>query len=468
MAGIGKMAAVALAVAVPAGNVPALSQDRVLIENLGPGAQAMLIEDGVIAWHGDAAAITSSGPADLTLDASGLHVLPGLIDMHVHIWGEAELNAYLAYGVTTVRNLSGMPFHLRMAAEIEAGELAGPHVFTSGPILNSPGPNTQINHQIVVTEEEGRAAVRAQAEAGYTRIKTYSNLHDNAWRGVRAEAEARGMAIIGHTPEGERFDGIPRERGFDVPFANILGVDWETIEHTESIYFHALRDSWNELAARNTASALAASGNPVTPTLIAQRNLVRMAQSQGELAQRDNIDWLNPVTQQLEAPVIAFWSSQDPADELERAGHYADFTAMMRDEGVLLVAGSDAGIFANVPGISLVEELELLVEAGLSAQEAINAATVNAARALGEEDRLGCLGAGCVADLVFYACDPLAEIACLHAPVGVMRGGRWYDADGLAALRAAAAQHDMGQIVQDIVSGMEAQGTPLDPAMLGM
>lgn len=468
MTGFGKAAAITLALATTAGSGTAQAQELVLVENVGPDADVILIEGGEITYHGDADGLPATARDRLSIDAGGLYLLPGLVDMHVHIWGEAELNAYLAYGVTTVRNLSGMPFHLRMAGQIDAGELEGPNLFTSGPILNSPGPNAQINHQIVLTEEEGRAAVQAQAEAGYVRIKTYSNLHEDAWRGVLAEAQARGMAITGHTPEGERLDGVPYERGFEVSFADILGVDWETIEHTESIYFHALRDRWDALAARNTASAIAASGNPVTPTLIAHRNLVRMAQSQGGLARREGIGWLNPVIQQLEAPVVAFWSGQDPAGELERAGHYADFTAMMRDEGVLLVAGSDAGIFANVPGISLVEELELLVEAGLSRQEALDAATVNAARALGQEGRLGCLDAGCLADLVAYACDPLDDISCLRSPVAVMRAGRWYDGEGLARLRDAAGQHDTGRIIEDIVAGMEAQGTPLDPAMLGM
>lgn len=449
---------------------PAAAQDRLLIDNVGPDERSILIEDGVVVYSGDPAMMPPSDRqrSITTIDADGLHVLPGLIDMHVHVWGEAELNAYLAYGVTTVRNMSGMPFHLRMAAEIEEGALEGPHLFTSGPILNSPGPNAQINHQIVVSEADGREAVRAQAAAGYTRIKTYSNLSADAWRGVLAEAEAQGMAVAGHTPEGERLEGIPYERPFVIPFADILRADWETIEHTESIYFHGLGDSWGELPARNTASALSASGNPVTPTLVAHRNLVRTAETRGDFARRDGMDWLNPVTQQLEAEAIAFWSAQDPAFEAERAAYYSRFTLMMHEEGVLLVAGSDAGIFANIPGISLIDELELLVEAGLTAQEAIDTATLNAAQVLGEEGRLGCLDAGCAADLVFYACDPLADITCLRSPAGLIRGGRWYDQSGLARLRARASQHDVEQIVEDIAAGMSAQGTPLDPSMLEM
>lgn len=446
---------------------PASAQDTVLIDNVGPDAHSILIEGDTIAYNGPRAGLPAIGGARL-VDAEGAYALPGLIDMHVHVWGEAELAAYLAHGVTTVRNLSGMPFHLRLAEEIEAGALAGPRLFTSGPILNSPGPNQQINHQIVVTEQDARDAVRGQAEAGYTRIKTYSNLTNDAWRGVLAEAQARGMAITGHPPEGERLEGIPHERDFLLPFADILDAGWETLEHTESIYFHALRDSWDPAAAQAVAETLAAQNVPVTATLVAQRNLVRVAQSQGAYAKREGTQWLNPVTQQLEAEGIADWAARDPAYELEKAGHYARFTQMMQQAGVLVVAGSDAGIFTNIPGASLLDELDLLAEAGFTPAQAIAAATTNAAKALGEEGRLGCLEQGCLADIVLYACDPFGDLACLRAPQTLASHGRMFDAAALHRLREAAGQHDMEQIVADLFGGLAAQGLELDPAALGL
>ena len=73
-----------------------------------------------------------------------------------------------------------------------------------------------------------------------------------------------------------------------------------------------------------------------------------------------------------------------------------------------------------------------------------------------------------MADVIFTACNPRADIACLRQPVGLLRAGRWYDEAALADLRDKAAEHNIGQIVEDLVSGMDAQGTPLDPALLGM
>ncbi|WAT16884.1 amidohydrolase family protein [Aurantiacibacter sp. MUD11] len=453
------------ATALLAAAVPAAAQDALLLTNVGPDGHSIFIEDGVIVANGGSILPPEKGR---TVDVGGAFVTPGLIDMHVHVWGEAELAAYLAHGVTTVRNLSGMPFHLRMAEAIEAGTLEGPRLLTSGPILNSPGPNAQINHVMAATAEEARAAVRAQHEAGYTRIKLYSNLTGEAFAAALAEAEALGMMVTGHPVEGAREEGIPFERDFLVPIADTLAAGFETIEHTESIAFHGLRSTTDREAGEQLVADLVASGSPVTPTLVAHRNLVRVAESQGAYASRTGTEWLNPVTQQTEAANIAAWASRDPAYEAGQAEFYSWMTGAMQDAGVLLVAGSDAGIFTNIPGDALHDELELLVEAGLTPAEAVDTATANAARVLGEEGRLGCTGAGCAAEIVFTACDPRADIACIRQVVGVVRNGRWHGEEDLANLRQRASRHDVEQIVTDLVEGMAAQGTPLDPAMLGM
>ena len=291
---------------------PALAKAPVLVENIGPKDRAILIRDNRIAYSGPRADVPLAEGAQV-IDAEGAFAIPGLIDMHVHVWGHAELAAYLLHGVTTVRNLSGMPFHLRMAEAIESGALLGPRLYTSGPILNSLGPNQQINHQIEQTADEARAAVEAQHSAGFDRIKTYSNLTADAYAGALAAARKHGMRITGHTPEGERLAGIPSHRDFQISFAEVLGHGFETIEHAESIVFHGLRDRRDKQAGLALARRIADAGVPVTATLVAQRNLVRMAQTRGDFAKRDGTQWLNPVTQAMEAESIAFWSGQDPS-----------------------------------------------------------------------------------------------------------------------------------------------------------
>ena len=135
--------------------------------------------DGTVWIDGDrivAAAAADGEPPQTVIDGRGLYLMRGLTDMHVHLWDQVELGAYLAHGVTQIRNLSGMPFHLRLAQEIESGAVVGPRLVTSGPILNSAGANFQIIHERVETADEARAAVRRQHAAGFRTLKVYSNL----------------------------------------------------------------------------------------------------------------------------------------------------------------------------------------------------------------------------------------------------------------------------------------------------
>jgi imidazolonepropionase-like amidohydrolase len=430
------------------------------------GKGTLVIEDGRIAYAGPADSAPRVANAS-EIDGTGFTAIPGLTDMHVHIWDEAELGAYLAHGVTTVRNMSGMPFHLDLQQRIEAGEIDGPRLLTSGPILNSQGANAQINHQLVETAQEARKAVAGQADAGFTRLKVYSNLKRAPYEAMLDEAHKRGMKITGHTPEGERLDGMPFERPFSIAFDEILDDRFETIEHVESILWHALSDSLDDDAARALARRIAASGTPVTPTLLAHHNLVMMARTQGAYASRPGTETLNPVTQTTEQEYIALWSKQDPARHEAKDAWLGRFTHMLSEEGVTLVTGSDSGIFSNVPGESLLQELELMHVGGLSPFEALKASTANVASVLGETGDSGCLLEGCRADVVLLGCDPLEAIACTHHVRGVIRAGRWYGIEALAALQAKAAQPDVERTIRNLTEGMAAQGTPLDPAIFG-
>ena len=460
------------AVPATADNADALLVDDVrLLDPAGDQPEvtehgALLVQDGRIVYAGPAEGFEAPDGAD-RIDGSGLTVLPGLHDMHVHVWDEASLGAYLASGITTVRNLSGMPFHLELAKRIDNGDLTGPRLLTSGPILNSAGPNQQINHQLVETALDARAAVKAQAEAGYDRLKVYSNLKREPYEAVLDEAAMLGLRITGHPVEGERLAPQGDMQPFNIRFEEILDDGFETIEHTESIVWHAFGTEMQREAGWSLAQRIAASGSAVTPTLVAHHNLVRVSQSEGDFARREGVEKLNPVTQQLEAENIAFWAGRDPAAGERADAVYADFTRMMHEAGVLLVTGSDAGIFANIPGESLFDEMDLLVGAGIDPYEVIRMATVNPAKVLGESGSSGCLQAGCSADVVLYACDPIPDVSCLRTPSAVIRSGKWLDRAALDALEASASEHDPERTIRNLAEGMAAQGTPIDPAIFG-
>lgn len=405
-----------------------------------------------------------------TFDGAGLTVIPGLHDMHVHIWDQSELAANLMHGVTTVRNMSGMPFHLRLSERVEAGEVCGPHLFTSGPILNSNGPDSQIYHQLVENEEEARGAVRQQYAAGFRRLKIYSNLSGEAYRGVRDEARQLGMIVTGHAPEGERrFDAEGRPQ-FTLNFDLALTDGFETIEHVEAIAWHGLQGSPDHAKARALARRIAAAKGTVTPTLVAHLNLVEVAQSGGAYAYRSGVETMPPLAQLVAGPSIARWAQAQALPERKKHEFFMEFTRILDEEGVRLVAGSDAGIFANIPGESLLDELELLAGALASPFKAIKAATATPAEVLGRKDETGCLGEGCAADLVLYRCNPLMDINCLRRPEAVVMRGRLFDADqlrGEKGLRALAVDHDNERTFTNVLDGFAAQGNPVTPQQLG-
>jgi len=393
----------------------------------------------------------------LIIDGQGQTLIPGLTDMHVHVWDKAELGAYLSYGVTTVRNVSGMPFHLALQEEIEEGTTLGPRLITTGPIMNGTGPNTQINHQIIDTAEAAVKTVRAQYEAGYRHLKVYSNLSRESYETIHTEAEKLGMTIMGHSPEGVRGPGIPHDKPFNIFFEELLDDGFITFEHMETIVWHALYDDFNENKARVLAAQIADAGVAVTPTLLAYRNLVRVAQTDGDYLTRPGVEMLNPFISETEQDPFAHWASQPSEPLLKYDAFYLRATKIFHEEGVLIVAGTDAGIFTNIPGLSLLTELNLLIEAGLTPYEALQTATYNAAKALGEEDKIGRIAPGYRADLILIGGNPLDDISLLKEPEGIVLNGVWLNVASLNDLRIKASQTSYERTQRNVMEGLEAQ-----------
>lgn len=399
--------------------------------------RAVLVVGDDIKAVGDAGTLTPPDGA-LIVDGAGKTLLPGLIDAHVHLWDEAELAAYLAHGVTGVRNMSGMPFHLPLAERINSGEILGPDFQTTGPILNSPGPNEQVIHKLVTTAPEARAAVKEQYDAGYRDLKVYSNLTHEAYEAILEESRRLGMSVSGHSPEGIREPGMPFDRPFAIPFEESLGQGFVTFEHVETVVWHGLRGRMDEDQMRELAARMTASGETVTATLIAHDNLVRVAASNGGYLDRPGVETISPLVRWFEKGNYEFWSEQDPADyEGSRAEFFLIAARLLHEAGVPLIAGTDAGIFTNIPGSSMTRELELLVEAGLSPHEALASATRISADTLGFE-RTGVLVPGYRANLILLSDDPLNDISAVETPSAVMIGGYWLDEASLENMQNGA------------------------------
>ncbi len=367
------------------------------------------------------------------IDGAGRVLMPGLIDMHVHVFDEADLAAGLAHGVTTVRNLGSFPFHQPLARRIAAGQVIGPRLITTGPIINErDGRNANLLQEFVSGADEARAAVQRQYAAGYRDLKLYSNLSRESFDAIRSEADALGMTMSGHPVEGSGSDPIS--------FEATLAAGFATIEHTESIVWHALADETDPDLAGELAQTMAAAGVTVDPTLVVHENLSRIVETRGTHITRPDMAGFNPVVFGFERETYDFWASYPHDDRSRMQAFYIAFTGRMHAAGVRLTVGSDSGVMATPHGVSTVREIELLVEAGLTPMEALRAATVNGADALGLAGEIGCVAVGCRADLLLIDGDPLSDLALLYQPAGVMRDGVWLDRDALDRL-AGASRH---------------------------
>ncbi|MGF1669454.1 MAG: amidohydrolase, partial [Balneolaceae bacterium] len=197
--------------------------------------KTVLIENGFIKTISD----TSSQDDIKVIDGKGGFLSPGLIDMHMHLWDRYELGLYLANGVTTVRNLLGMPMHLEIKDEINTSKLIGPILFTSSPQFTGAHDQSLEKKQIH-TAEEAKELVRKYKKQGYDYIKTYNRLPEDIFDATIEQSIVSGIPVVAHP-------------SFEVDYKYHFNPEISTIEHTEDIVQQPLG---NKLDSTKLASVI--------------------------------------------------------------------------------------------------------------------------------------------------------------------------------------------------------------------
>lgn len=423
-------------------------------QNLAHEDWAVVVRDGVISALGPDDSIVDPDGAQV-IDGRGKTLMPGLIDMHVHIYDEPELAAFLSHGVTTVRNAGGMPFHLELQDRLEAGTIVGPSLLTSGPIINEKGGrNANILQVMVDGPDEARAVVRKQYEQGYGSIKVYSNLAQDSYAAILEEAKKLHMPVFGHPVEGKPQASDPMAKeSFDL----LLDDGLVDIEHMESIIWHALDQDMDDDRARLLARKIAAAGLAVDPTLIVHYNLTELTRTRGAHIYRDEMEMFNPLVLLFDRGAFDFWASYERDSEIRLAEFYRRCVKIFHEEGVVLTVGTDSGAMVTLPGSSVTRELELFVRAGLTPFEALKSATVHPARLLELGDEIGQIRVGYKADLILVNNDPLADVSVVEHPVGVMRDGVWFDQADMAELHEAAKHPSLVRSLRHLIGLLMAK-----------
>ena len=141
------------------------------------------------------------------IDLKGKYLMPGLIDMHVHLFDESELLTNLFYGVTTVFNMDGSPEHLEWKEKTKQRSYPGARVLTAGHTLDGQ-PALNWMFWAVETPEQARRAVQKQKKDGYDFIKTYGTLNPDVFDAIQDEAAKQNIRVVGHADS--RFVGVER------------------------------------------------------------------------------------------------------------------------------------------------------------------------------------------------------------------------------------------------------------------
>lgn len=380
----------------------------------------------------------------------GAYVLPGLVDMHVHLppWflaGQVELfdTLFLAHGVTTIRevgSIDGRVFDIRR--EIQNGERAGPRIFACGPILDGDPPVWPFA-RVVRTPDEGRAAVAEIAAEGADCVKVYSHLSAETLAGVLTEASERGLPIVGHFPEGSSWSEIRIQDIQHVCAPNCSGFGpRRTQELVRTAREAGLSHTPTLVVYEAQLDSLEATVSPSSPVSLMPRFWREVFWNTGF--------WLEPFA---ELPM---------GDGQTRRGRMRDAFVLLEDavgrlhrEGVRLHAGTDTPNPFVVPGASLLRELQLLVEAGLTPEEAWGAASRDAGLSLGEPG-LGVIEPGAPADLLIFREDPTLDLSTAVPLQAVVADGRLYLESDLAAALEKQRRHFESQPF-DIVSMLAAR-----------
>lgn len=386
------------------------------------------------------------------IDATGQFLIPGLWDMHVHMFNdgwdtESVLNLFLANGVTGVRDLgSNLERILALRQQIRSGSVLGPRMVVSGPaIVGSPTP------------EEARARVRLLKEAGVDTIKLYSYLSPPAFFAAIDEAKKQGLPAVGHVPfsvdaseaakaglksiehlEGVVIDSTDRADAFREEISERIregkqGVEVPQIEVDQTERY---RDSFSAERLRQLSAQFVRYQTWHCATLISPESAGHLADAvQDGFASYPYLRYVSPAR---EASWRRQLSSMFSADQVPNIKIYAAYkrvlTAAMHRDGVAFLAGTDAPAPGQVPGFSLHDELALLVAVGFSPLEALRTATLNPARFLAMENELGKVERGGLADLVLLEANPLEDIDNARRISAVIANGKLLAKDALQAM----------------------------------
>jgi len=373
------------------------------------------------------------------VDLHGKYMIPGLIDMHCHIQ-EAFAPHFVAAGVTTVRNTAGDTQTLSPLIEAPI-DAPTPMVYASDSLIDGEpglwGP-TQPGNFVTDDPEVARKEVRRQASVGAKFIKVYGLIQADVLRAVVEEANQVNLEVSCDLLHSKEIDAMTAAK---------LGVTW--FEHASGFaqgvypnwHVHADQEKWTHInwqnpdqeKIKNFCEEILQYNVKLCPTFVVQDQAERLP---------NYWDPDNSISKTSEEHFEEHWKfllkNSDAVQE--QTGFLNTFVKTVAktyaDLGGTVVAGSDTPALPGIfPGMSLHRELELFVEAGFTPLQALQAATIKAARSI-HLDTIGLIKENYVANVVILDENPLENISHTQSITHILKGGRVYQQEEcLASLK---------------------------------
>jgi imidazolonepropionase-like amidohydrolase len=319
----------------------------------------------------------------------------------------------------------GMPNQLKLREQIQNGYLLGPTIYTAGPAMEGQ-PAFHPLAEVFPTPEDASQSVAWQVAQGYDFVKVYDHLSPETYQAILDTARENDLKVAGHVPFAIGLDGV-------------LASGQETIEHLtgyidpDAAEFIIPIDQLDEYARKTREAGV---WNCVTLSVYPRTK--ETPEGFQRLQNQVGMRYVSPGAR-LPMPFIYMMAARahtyQGADYPQRiAESNRQMVGALHKAGAGILLGTDAAQPYHIPGFSIHEELEMLVEAGLSSYEALEAGTRNAAAALGKRAEFGTIGVGKRADLILVNSNPLEDVSSLQERSGVMLNGLWLPEDQLRSM----------------------------------
>jgi imidazolonepropionase-like amidohydrolase len=388
----------------------------------------------VFIWKGKFSAIYFDPiaiPEDASvIDARGKTIMPSLWDMHGHVSVESYLN-YLASGVTSVRDMANDPEQIyKLGDDVRSGKIIGPDIYALG-FIDKRGEFSAPTGKLADSQEDAISLVDFYAQRGFHGIKLYSSIEPEWVAPIARYAHERDLVVMGHVPAymnaRQAIDaGYDEITHINMILLNFLGaekLDTRTPTRFEVPGEKAAGLDLDSTQVREFVALMKNKGIAHDPTLAIFMDMFLNEPGKVSHVFRQIADHL-PAN--IRRGAIAGTGRNAGQEEIyaKSAQRMQEMLLLMHNSGIRLLPGTDN----SLPGFTLIRELMYYVEAGIPANEALQLATIESARHLGQDQRLGSVTVGKDAHFFIVNGDPTVDISALYKVEQVVKGRQMFNA----------------------------------------